>query len=83
MPTPQPIPASIPAWKGKAWLLGAGLLDDAEAAAQLAGGVPLLAWQGAAEWHRDSGLMTALAAGLNLDPAAIDAAFIAADAIRG
>ena len=58
-------------------------LDDAEAAAQLAGGVPLLAWQGAAEWHRDSDLMAALATGLDLDAAAIDAAFIAADAIRG
>jgi len=60
-----------------------GKLAAADAAAQAAGGVPLLAWQHAAEWHRDSQLMAALAVGLGLTAEQIDAAFIAADAIEG
>ncbi len=82
-PPPPAVPAVIPGWKGKAWLHGAGKLAAAETAAQAAGGIPLLAWQHAAEWHRDSQLMAALAQGLSLTAAQIDAAFIAADAIAG
>lgn len=82
-PPPPAVPAVVPAWKAKAWLLQQGKLDAATAAAEAAGGVPLLAFQHAAEWHRDSALMAALAAALSMNAAAIDAAFIAADAIRG
>lgn len=82
-PPAAPVPPSVAAWKAKAWLHQQGRLEDAEAAAQAAGGVALLAWQGAAEWHRDSTLVITLAAALAIEDAALDAAFIAADAIRG
>lgn len=78
-----PVPAVVAAWKAKAWLHQQNKLIAAETAATTAGGVALLAWQHAAEWHRDSTLVTTLAAALDLNSAAIDAAFIAADAIRG
>ncbi len=82
-PPPPQVPAVIPAWKGKAWLHGAGKLAAADAAAEAVGGVPLLAWRGAAEWHRTSTLMATLAQGLGLTAEQIDAAFVAADAIKG
>jgi hypothetical protein len=78
-----PVPPVIPAWKGLAWLEQAGLLDDAATSAEAGSPVARLAFRHAAEWHRDSPLITALAVGLGLDSAAIDAAFRAADAIRG
>lgn len=37
-PGPPPVPVSVPAWKGKAALREAGLLDAVEAAVQTAGG---------------------------------------------
>jgi hypothetical protein len=40
------------------------------------------AWNGAAEWHRDSAFLAHLAAGLGLSIAQVDDLFRAADAIR-
>jgi len=82
-PPPPVVPSTVAAWQGKAWLLQQGQLPAAEAAAQAAGGVALLAFQHAAEWHRDSALISVLAAALGLDAAATDAAFIAASKITG
>jgi hypothetical protein len=82
-PVEPPVPAVIPAWKGLAWLEQAGLLDAATTAAGAGSPVARLAFRHAAEWHRDSPLIAALAAGLGLDSTAIDTAFRAADAIRG
>lgn len=55
----------------------------AEAVALAAGPAAKWAWQRSYEWRRDSELMQALAAGLQMTPDEIDAAFIAADAIEG
>lgn len=82
-PVEPPVPAVIPAWKGLAWLEQAGLLNAAATAAEAGSPVAQMAFRHAAEWHRDSSLIAALAAGLGLEGAAIDAAFRAADAIRG
>ena len=81
-PIAPPVPAVIPAWKGQAWLEQAGRLDAVAKAAEAGTPVARLAFRHAAEWHRDSPLITALATGLGLDGVAIDEAFRAADAIR-
>ena len=77
------MPAVIPAWKGLAWLDQAGKLNAADAAAQAGGQIARHAWARSAEWPRHSPLMLALAAGMGISEAEIDAAFIAADGIGG
>lgn len=77
------VPTAIPAWKGKVWLLQAGKLTAAEAAVAEAGPVAKLIFDNAATWSRNSALMEAMATGLDLDAATIDAAFISADALQG
>jgi hypothetical protein len=84
--TPQasrpPVPPIVPAWKGKAALREAGLLDAVEAAVSAAGGRIQDAWTGASEWSRDSEFLLSLAAGLGLTSNQIDAMFLSADAIQ-
>lgn len=82
-PVEPPVPAVIPWRKGLAWLEQAGLLTAVATAAGAGTPVARLAFRHAAAWHRDSPLTTALATCLGLDSAAIDAAFWAADEIRG
>lgn len=78
-----PVPPVIPAWKGKAALREAGLLDSVEAAVAVAGGRVQDAWTGAAEWSCDSDFLLSLALGLGLTKQQIDDLFRAADAMRG
>lgn len=77
-----PVPTSIPAWKGKAALREAGLLDAAEVAVASAGGRVQDAWAGAAEWSRNSDFLLSLATGLGLTEQQIDDMFRSADAIQ-
>ncbi len=81
-PTAPAVPASIPAWKGKAALREAGLLETVEAAVSGAGGRVQDAWAGASEWSRNSDFLYSLAAGLGLNAQQIDGLFRAADAIQ-
>lgn len=82
-PTPQPpVPSVIPAWKGKAALREAGLLDAVEAAVAAAGGRVQDAWTGASEWSRHSDFLQALAAVLGLDGPQVDQMFRDAAAIQ-
>jgi hypothetical protein len=82
-PTPKPaVPTSIPAWKGRAALREAGLLDAVEAAVQGAGGRVQDAWSGASEWDRSSEFLQALAAVLGLDDPQVDQMFRNAAAIQ-
>jgi hypothetical protein len=76
------VPPVIPAWKGKAALREAGLLDAVEAAVAAAGGRVQDAWVGASEWSRDSDFLLSLAGGLSLSQQQVDDMFRAADAIR-
>jgi hypothetical protein len=78
-----PVPSVIPAWKGKAALREAGLLDAVEAAVAAAGGRVQDAWTGAPEWERGSEFLADLARALRLDGAQVDRMFHDADAIRG
>lgn len=80
--SPPPVPALIPAWKGKAALREAGLLDAVETAVLTAGGRIADAWTGASEWRRDSDFLLSLATGLGLTEQLIDDMFRTADAIR-
>jgi hypothetical protein len=77
-----PVPPVIPAWKGKAALREAGLLDAVEAAVAAAGGRVQDAWAGASEWSRDSGFLLSIAAGLGLTTQQVDDMFRAADGIQ-
>jgi len=77
-----PVPIVIPAWKGKAALREAGLLDAVEVAVAAAGGRVQDAWAGAAEWSRHSEFLTDLAVALGLSADQIDQMFRNADAIE-
>ena len=77
-----PVPPVIPAWKGKAALREAGLLNAVEAAVANAGGRVQDAWTGASEWSRDSEFLTALAANLGLSSASVDDLFRLAAAMQ-
>jgi hypothetical protein len=76
------VPTSIPAWKGKAALREAGLLDAVEAAVHAAGGRVQDAWAGASEWDRSSEFLQALAAVLGLEGPQVDQMFRDAAAIQ-
>jgi hypothetical protein len=77
-----PVPPVIPAWKGKAALREAGLLDAVEAAVAAAGGRVQDAWAGASEWSRDSDFLLSLAIGLGLTEQQVDDMFRSAHAIQ-
>ena len=77
------MPTSVPAWKGKAVLREAGLLESVEAAVQAAGGRVRDAWDGAATWDRSSEFLGDLAAALGLSAGQVDQMFREADGIRG
>lgn len=80
---PPPVPAVIPAWKGKAALREAGLLDAVEDAVAAAGGRIQDAWTGASVWERASDYLTAMAAALGMTSGQVDKLFQDADAIQG
>ncbi len=82
-PAARPVPVSIPAWKGKAALREAGLLEIVESAVKSAGGRAHDAWEGASEWQRDSAFLAELATIIGLAPDKIDQMFQQADAIKG
>jgi hypothetical protein len=77
-----PVPPVIPAWKGKAVLREAGLLDAVEAAVKAAGGRVQDAWIGASEWNRSSEFLQALAAVLDLEGPQVDQMFRDAAAVQ-
>jgi hypothetical protein len=74
------VPPVIPAWKGKAALREAGLLDAVEAVVAEAGGCVQDAWAGASEWSRNSDYLSSPAAGLGLPEQQINDMFRPADA---
>jgi hypothetical protein len=78
-----PVPPTIPAWKGKAVLREAGLLDVVEAAVAAAGGRMQDAWVGASAWDRGSELLAAVISQLGLNPDEADRLFREAERIQG
>ncbi len=80
--SPAPVPPVIPAWKGKAALREAGLLNAVETAVAAAGSRVQDAWTGASEWSRDSEFLAALAANLGLSSASVDDLFRLAAAMQ-
>jgi hypothetical protein len=78
---PRP-PLVVSRFQAKAALLAAGKLDQVEAAVAQSGDAVLkLAWAEAVEFRRDSPAVAAIAAGLGLDAAAVDALFAQAAGI--
>lgn len=79
--TADPVPVEITRFQARAALYNAGLLNQAAALAESAGGVALIAWHDAQGFRRDSPTIAALAPSLGLDDAALDALFIAGSKI--
>ena len=79
---PTPVPASVTRFQALAALSNAGLLTQAQAAVNAAGGLTLLAWDNAQSFDRTSPTMTTLATALNLTSAQVDALFIVAAKIQ-
>jgi hypothetical protein len=78
-----PVPPVILSWKRKAVLREAGLLETVETAVKAADGRVRDAWQGAAEWQRDSEFLTNVADALGLSTEQVDQMFREADSMRG
>lgn len=77
----DPVPTSIPAWKGKVVLQQQGLLAAAQTAIAGAGPVAQIAWAEATDWSRSGALLASMAAALDLSPPQVDALFRAADSV--
>lgn len=80
-PVPRPITQVTPV-QGRIALLNAGLLDQAQAAVNSAGGSVAIWWDYATTWERSHPLLTTLGAGLGLTPDQIDQLFLAASQIK-
>ena len=81
-PAPPMVPSAVTMRQARLTLLGAGLLDDVDAAID---GLPSpqkeaarIEWEYAAEVQRSSGLVPMMGVALGLDDAALDALFIGA-----
>ena len=75
---PDIVPPSVTNFQARAALIEAGLFAAADAAAKAAGGVTAQAWDYANVFERQSPTIAALASGLKLTSAQVDALFIAA-----
>lgn len=80
-PPASPVPVEVTRFQARAALFNAGLLNQAAALAEEAGGIAYIAWIDAQGFRRDSPTIAALAPGLGLDDADLDALFIAASQI--
>lgn len=81
VPPPEPVPSVVSMFQARAVLMAAGLYETVDAAMQQAGGVNLIAWEYATEVRRDSPLVQAMAAELNLSSEQVDELFRQAAAI--
>lgn len=75
------VPQSVTMRQARLALLGAGLLDDVEAAIVNAGPAAKIEWDYATEVQRSSGLVPAMAAALGMTDVQIDALFTEAAAL--
>lgn len=72
--SPPPVTSVTPR-QARLALLGAGLLDQVEAAVKTAGGATQITWDYATQINRNDPLIATIAIGLNLTSAQIDALF--------
>ncbi len=84
-PAPGPVPSSVTMRQARLALLGAGLLDDVEAAIAALPSpqkeAARIEWEYATEVQRSSGLVPMMGAALGLDDAALDDLLIEAAAL--
>lgn len=84
-PAPPYVPASVTMRQARLALLGAGLLDDVDAAIAALPSpqkeAAKIEWEYSQEVQRSSGLVPRMGAALGLDDAALDALFVAAAAL--
>ena len=88
LPAPPRVPHEVSNFQARAMLKnmpgsgqGRTLFDDVDDALEAKGGIPWQAWEYATSFRRDSSLVAAIAAQLNLSDEQIDEMFIAAAAI--
>lgn len=85
-PPPEPasveVPQSVRAWAAKAVLAQHGLLDQAEAAANAAGGAWPFRFAGAPDWTREDALQLGVGA-MSLSEEQVDAMLLEARALGG
>jgi hypothetical protein len=82
-PTFNPVPSEIQMWQARAILSRAGLLGQVEQAVKAATNPEIeIAWEYAPNVVRQSAFVSAMAAAINLDNAAIDNLFIEGAKIR-
>jgi hypothetical protein len=80
---PPPVPSEIQMWQARAILSRAGLLGQVEQAVKAATNPEIeIAWEYAPNVVRQSAFVSAMAAAINLDNAAIDNLFIEGAKIR-
>ena len=79
----EPVPAEIQMWQARAILFRSGLLGMVEQAVKAAANPEIeIAWEYAPNVVRQSAFVSAMAAAINLDNAAIDNLFIEGAKIR-
>lgn len=78
---PDPVPGAVTNADARRALIRAGLFDAATAAAVAAGGEAYQMWEYANHFYRADPILIALAQGIGLTDAGIDALFIAAAGI--
>jgi hypothetical protein len=82
-PPPPPVPDQIQMWQARAILFRYGLLGQVEQAVKAATNPEIeIAWEYAPNVVRQSAFVSAMAAAINLDNAAIDNLFIEGAKIR-
>jgi hypothetical protein len=77
-----PVPQVVSRFQARAALLGAGLLNDIEAAISLADPIAQLAWTDALEFRRNSPTLLAICTGLNMTSEQLDDLFRIASTIE-
>lgn len=81
VPPPPPPVTQVQPVQGRIALLNAGLLDQAQAAVNAAGGATAIWWEYALVWERSNPLLKSIGQALNLTDAQIDQLFTAASSI--
>lgn len=74
-PNTSSVPQSVTPRQARLALLGAGLLDQVDAAITVAGGATKITWDWASAIYRNDPLIAAISSGLHLTDAQIDALF--------
>lgn len=74
-PQPEPVPTKVSKMQAKLALLGAGLLDDVDAAVAAAGPATAIYWADVSEIHRNHPVVLAVTGGMDISAEQLDELF--------